>query len=158
MTEARICLNVYKRASSGFQSPATVDLRAINGNCFFIQYLLQCPLSVQPLLLNYSTQGGRMNQQQSEFAERAMQQLRQVIEQCVENSATAGAILGRRRVGRHIVVVRIIAELDEGFSAPLASHASRPGSGSTVKPDYSMKTEHRTRNNQTNRWHKPIFD
>ncbi len=99
-----------------------------------------------------------MNQQQSEFAERAMQQLRQVVEQCSENAATATAILGRRRVGRHIVVVRIIAELDEGFSAPLASHASRLGPSSAIKPDYSTKTEHHNKSNQTNRWHKPIFD
>jgi len=99
-----------------------------------------------------------MNQQQSEFAARAMQQLRQVIEQCVENSATATAILGRRRIGKHIVVVRIIAELDEGFSAPLASHASRLGPSSIIKPDYSKKTEHHNKSNQTNRWHKPIFD
>ena len=111
-----------------------------------------CQCSRQPL------QGGSMNQQQSEFAERAMQQLRKVIDQCVENSATATAILGRRQVGRHIVVVRIIAEPDEGFSAPLASHASRPGLSSTVKPDYSKKTEHHNKNNQINRWHKPIFD
>ncbi len=66
-----------------------------------------------------------MNQQQSDFILRAMQQLTQVVDQCAENSATASAILGRRTVGRHIVVVRIVAELDEGFSAPLNSHASR---------------------------------
>ena len=99
-----------------------------------------------------------MNQQQLKFTQRAMQQLRQVIQQCVEHSATATAILGRRQVGRHIVVVRIIAEPDEGFAAPLASHAARPGLSSTVKPDYSKKTEHHNKSNQTNRWHKPVFD
>ena len=72
-----------------------------------------------------------MNQQQSDFILRAMQQLTQVVDQCAENSATASAILGRRTVGRHIVVVRIVAELDEGFSAPLNSHASRGRSATT---------------------------
>lgn len=99
-----------------------------------------------------------MNQQQTEFAAHAMQQLKKVVNQCAENSATATVILGRRQIGRHIVVVRIIAELDEGFSAPLSSHASRLGRSSMVEPDYSKKTQHNTRNNQTNRWHKPIFD
>lgn len=75
--------------------------------------------------------GGKMNQQQSDFILRAMQQLTQVVDQCAENSATASAILGRRTVGRHIVVVRIVAELDEGFSAPLNSHASRGRSATT---------------------------
>ena len=99
-----------------------------------------------------------MNQQQSQFVDQAMQQLKQVVDQCAENSATATAILGRRRVGRHVVIVRIIAELDEGFSAPLSSHASRIGSSSKVEPDYSKQTEHPHKSNRVNRWHKPIFD
>jgi len=93
-----------------------------------------------------------MNQQQAQFIQRAMQQLKTVVEQCAENSATATAILGRRQVGRHIVVVKIVAELDEGFSAPLASHASRIGKSSQIEPDYSKKTEHHNKNNQTNRF------
>lgn len=130
---------------------------------------------MQPLLT-----GGKVNQQQADFIVRAMQQLTQVIEQCAENSATASAILGRRTVGRHIVVVRIVAELDEGFSAPLNSHASRgqsirgqsgknqpganqtgashSGRSSTIEPDYSKHTEHHNKSNRVNRWHKPIFD
>jgi len=117
-----------------------------------------------------------MNQQQHKFVDKALQQLRQVVDQCGENSATATSILGRRRVGRHIVVVRIIAELDEGFAAPLNSHASQssmaqtgnsqygdasmkqPGRSSTIEPDYSRHTEHHNKSNRINRWHKPLFD
>ena len=80
------------------------------------------------------------------------------MHQCAENSATASDILGRRAVGRHIVVVRIIAELDEGFAAPLNSHTSGTGNSSTIKPDYSQHTVHHNKSNRLNRWHKPIFD
>lgn len=132
--------------------------KTVHGNCFFIQYCLQSTSQCS------HQSGGKMNQQQAEFIQGAIQQLKTVVEQCAENSATATAILGRRQVGRHIVVVKIIAELDEGFSAPLASHASRighnpkVGKSSQIEPDYSKKTEHHNKNNQTNRWHKPIFD
>ena len=105
-----------------------------------------------------TTPGGKVNQKQSKFIERAMQQLTQVMNQCAENSATATAILGRRQVGRHIVVVRIIAEQDERFAAPLNSHASRAASSSTIEPDYSQHTVHHNKSNRLNRWHKPIFE
>ncbi len=81
-----------------------------------------------------------LNQQQSEFIERALQHLTRVMEQCAENSATASAILGRRKVGRYIVVVRIIAEEDEGFSAPLLSHASSAHSNAAPVGSHTNKT------------------
>ncbi len=93
-----------------------------------------------------------MNQQQSEFITRAMQQLSQVIDECCKNSSIASATLGRKRVGKHTVVVRLIAEVDKGFSAPLGSHASRLG----AEPDYSKQTEHHNVH-RGSRWHKPIF-
>jgi len=81
-----------------------------------------------------------------------MQQLTEVIDQCCQRSTTASATLGRKRVGRHIVIVRVIAEFDNGFSAPLGSHASKLG----AEPDYSIKTEHHNKS-RTSRWHKPFF-
>lgn len=96
-----------------------------------------------------------MNQQQSVFIQRAMQQLKQVIDSCCKNldqTSTASAILGRKRIGQHIVVVKVIAEVDRGFSAPLGSHASKLG----ASPDYSKQTEHHN-TQRGSRWHKPVF-
>lgn len=124
------------------QAPEFESIR----HCFFIQYQIQ-----------FVRQCGHvrcagMNQQQSEFIDRAMQQLRQVIQTCSDNGNSASLMLGRKRVGKHRVVVTIIAEVDQGFAAPLNSHASRLG----AEPDYSIKTKHHNKH-RSSRWHKPIF-
>ena len=93
-----------------------------------------------------------MNQKQKVFIERAIRQLKEVTDACSTNAATTEVTLGRKRVSKYVVVVRIVAELDRGFSAPLGSHASR----SDTQADYSKKTEHHN-TRRTSRWHKPIF-
>ena len=93
-----------------------------------------------------------MNKQQSEFINRAMLKLSRAVNNCCDNGASASIKLGRKQLGKHIVVVHIVAEVDQGFKAPLSSHASRLGG----KPDYSAKTRHHNKH-RTSRWHKPIF-
>ena len=87
------------------------------------------------------TYGGEtMNQRQRLFIDRAMNKLRQVIAAC-EKHDTAEHALGRRRVGRHVVKVTLMAEREKGFSAPLVSHAS----SQLPAPPLAKATEHRTR-------------
>ena len=93
-----------------------------------------------------------MNKQQSEFINGAMLKLSEAVERCSENGSSASVKLGHKQLGKHIVVVHIVAEIDEGFKAPLSSHASRLGG----EPDYSAKTRHHN-NHRASRWHKPIF-
>ncbi len=93
-----------------------------------------------------------MNQQQIEFALRAMNQLTRVLNTCNHSSTTTAETLGRKQLGDHTIVVRIIAEIEEGFAAPLASHASRLG----AEPRYPIKTRHHNKH-RSNRWHKPPF-
>lgn len=101
-----------------------------------------------------------MNQKQKVFIERAIRQLKEVTDACGTDAATTAVTLGRKRVSKYVVVVRIVAELDRGFSAPLGSHASKPnaqpGTQPDTQPDYSKKTEHHN-TRRTSRWHKPIF-
>lgn len=93
-----------------------------------------------------------MNQKQQVFIRRAIRQLKEVTDACGTGAATTVVTLGRKRVGKYVVVVRIVAEPDRGFSAPLGSHASK----SVTQADYSKKTEHHN-TRRTSRWHKPIF-
>ena len=93
-----------------------------------------------------------MNQQQTEFIQRAIAELRQVIATSAENGGSASAKLGRKQLGKHVIVVSIIAEVDNGFAAPLSSHASTLGDA----PVYPTNTRHHHKHRAA-RWHKPIF-
>jgi len=95
-----------------------------------------------------------MNQRQAVFIRRALQKLKRVIEKCASRSATAREMIGQKKLGKHTIIVHIVAEVDKGFEAPLSSHASI--SGIHPKPDYSKKTEHHNKQ-RTSRWHKPHF-
>ncbi len=73
-----------------------------------------------------------MNPKQQQFILRFCQQLASVIQAC-EHNESAEIEIGRRHVGKHQVKVKLLAEREKGFAAPIGSHGSR--SGATVNED-----------------------
>jgi hypothetical protein len=76
-----------------------------------------------------------MNPKQQQFILRFCRQLASVIQAC-EHNESAEIELGRRHVGKHQVKVRLLAEREKGFAAPIGTHGSR-GTTSGNKDDTS---------------------
>lgn len=69
-----------------------------------------------------------MNPKQQQFILKFCTQLASVIQAC-EHNESAEIEIGRRHIGKHQVKVKLRAEREKGFAAPIGSHGgnSEPG-------------------------------
>lgn len=67
-----------------------------------------------------------MNHKQQQFILKFCNQLASVIQAC-EHNESAEIEIGRRHVGKHQVRVKLLAEREKGFAAPIGTHGNRAG-------------------------------
>lgn len=65
-----------------------------------------------------------MNHKQQQFILKFCNQLASVIQAC-EHNESAEIEIGRRHVGKHQVRVKLLAERERGFAAPIGTHGNR---------------------------------
>ena len=65
-----------------------------------------------------------MNPKQQQFILKFCSQLASVIQAC-EHNESAEIEIGRRHVGKHQVKVKLMAEREKGFAAPIGTHGNR---------------------------------
>lgn len=102
-----------------------------------------------------------LTEPQEKFVEKVLVSISRVVNACAEQGGKAALILGRKRVGKHIIKVSVVAEREQSFKAPLQSYSEKvpsdvvqksPVAEESVKP----QTVHRN-HRRTSRWQKSIF-